>query len=198
MTIFDTYHTNLLPYDGEVNYYANILPTHMANHYFNALINNIAWQNDEVYMFGKHIITQRKVAWYANDGKSYAYANTTKMALPFTPLLLEIKAIAEKITQTKFNSCLLNLYHNGSQGMGWHSDNEKSILANSTIASFSFGADRRFTFKHKTSKQTINILLHHGSMLLMKNTTQAKWWHSLPKSKKINAPRINLTFRQMV
>lgn len=198
MNIFENHTPNLLPYDGEVNYYPNVFNQTEIENYFNKLLTTIDWQNDEVIIFGKHIITQRKVAWYANNGLSYTYSNTTKVALAFTNELVELKTIAEKFAKTTFNACLLNLYHNGNEGMGWHSDNEKTILPNSTIASFSFGAERKFAFKHKTSKQTVNIFLENGSLLLMSGSTQTHWLHSLPKSKKINTMRINLTFRQMI
>ncbi|MGC1927444.1 MAG: alpha-ketoglutarate-dependent dioxygenase AlkB [Candidatus Nitrosopolaris sp.] len=105
--------------------------------------------------------------------------------------------MVEKLTETKFNSCLLNLYHNGSEGIAWHSDDEKSLEKNSTIASLSLGAERKFSFKHKQTKQTISLVLEHGSLLIMEDATQTYWLHSLPKSKKITGPRINLTFRTM-
>jgi len=92
----------------------------------------------------------------------------------------------------------LNLYHDGNVGMGWHSDDEKSIEGNSAIASVSFGAERRFSFKHKQTKETISVLLENGSLLLMQDATQKNWLHGLPKSTKIILPRIDLTFRTMV
>jgi alkylated DNA repair dioxygenase AlkB len=91
-------------------------------------------------------------------------------------------------------SNLLNK-HNGNEGMGWHSDDEKSMGKNNTIASLSFGAERKFSFKHKQTKQIVSLVLEHGSLLIMKNATQTNWLHSLPKSKNITQPRINLTFR---
>ena len=127
----------------------------------------------------------------------YIYSNTEKKALPWTSELTKLKHVAENLSNTKFNSCLLNLYHDGNEGMGWHSDDEKSIEEHSTISSVSFGADRKFSFKHKQSKEIISILLEHGSLLLMKGQTQKNWLHSLPKSKNITLPRINLTFRRM-
>ncbi len=198
MNLFENHNLNLLPYDGEVNYYPNVFTQTEIENYFNKLLTTMQWQNDEVIIFGKHIITQRKVAWYAANCISYTYSNTTKLALPFTKELTNLKLIAEKFAKTTFNACLLNLYHNGNEGMGWHSDNEKTILPNSTIASFSFGAERKFAFKHKLSKQNVNIVLQTGSLLLMSGSTQSHWLHSLPKTKKVNSIRINLTFRQMV
>ena len=90
------------------------------------------------------------------------------------------------------------MYHDGDVGMGLHSDDEKSIEGNSAIASVSFGAERRFSFKHKQTKETISVLLENGSLLLMEDATQKNWLHGLPKSTKISLPRINLTFRTMV
>jgi alkylated DNA repair dioxygenase AlkB len=174
------------------------LPFDQANEYFDSLLQNIPWKNDEVVIFGKHIVTKRKTAWYGDSNYVYIYSNTIKQALPWTREVVNLKQIVENLSNTKFNSCLLNLYHNGNEGMGWHSDDEKSIEDNSTIASVSLGAERKFSFKHKQSNKTISLLLEHGSLLLMKDATQKNWLHSLPKSSKITLPRINLTFRRMV
>jgi alkylated DNA repair dioxygenase AlkB len=125
----------------------------------------------------------------------YTYSNSTKQALPWTNELSYLKQIVEKYAGIKFNSCLLNLYHNGNEGMGWHSDDEGSLGKNNTIASLSFGAERKFSFKHKRTKQIVSLVLEHGSLLVMKGTTQSNWLHSLPKSKNRTQPRINLTFR---
>jgi alkylated DNA repair dioxygenase AlkB len=159
---------------------------------------NILWENDEVIIFGKHIVTKRKVAWYGDSDCSYTYSNTTKQALAWTKELSYLKQIVEELAETKFNSCLLNLYHNGNEGMGWHSDDEKSLGKNNTIASLSFGAERNFSFKQKHTKQIVSLALEHGSLLIMKDATQTNWLHSLPKSKSVTQPRINLTFRTIV
>lgn len=189
---------NLLPFNGTVNYYGKIFSQEKANYYYNILLNNIEWRNDEALIFGKHIITARKVAWYADTNFPYSYSNTTKQALTWTKELLELKALSEKLTNEKYNSCLLNLYHNGNEGMAYHSDDEKALARNGVIASLSFGAERKFLLKHKTNKHTISILLEHGSLLVMKDETQTNWLHRLPTTTKIITPRINLTFRQMV
>jgi len=93
---------------------------------------------------------------------------------------------------------LANLYHDGSEGMAWHSDGEKDLKKDGAIASLSFGAERKFAFKHKQSKETVSMVLEHGSLLVMKDTTQTNWLHRLPPTKRINKPRINLTFRTIV
>lgn len=189
---------NLLPYDGNVMYYGKIITQQQAQHYLSILLNTIEWKNDEAIIFGKRIITKRKAAWYANDNYAYTYSNTTKYALPWTKELIELKTITEKITATTYNSCLLNLYHNGDEGMAYHSDDETSLVKHKGIASLSFGAERKFLFKHKTTKQTIDIFLENGSLLLMKDETQTNWLHRLPPTKKVTKPRVNLTFRTMV
>jgi alkylated DNA repair dioxygenase AlkB len=187
--------TNILNQDGNVNYYGRILPSEEANQYFDLLMQNTKWEKDKVIIFGKHITTKRKVAWYGDSEYLYAYSNTAKRALAWTKELSELKQIVEEYAEIKFNSCLLNLYHNGNEGMGWHSDDEKPLGKNNTIASLSFGAERKFSFKHKQTKQTVSLVLEHGSLLIMKDATQTNWLHSLPKSKNIIQPRINLTFR---
>ena len=199
MTIFDKNGvSNILDNDGLVNYYGKILAYQEANQYLDLLMQNILWKNDEVILFGKHIVTKRKTAWYGDSDYLYTYSNITKQALPWTKELSDLKQMVEEFAGVKFNSCLLNLYHNGNEGMGWHSDDEKSLGKDNTIASLSFGAERKFLLKHKQTKQIISLVLEHGSLLIMKDATQRNWLHSLPKSKNIVQPRINLTFRTIV
>ena len=186
---------NLLPQDGTVHYYGKIFSPIVAKQYYENLLSNIEWKNDEAFILGKHIITKRKVAWYADESFDYTYSNTTKKALPWTNDLLALKSIVETKTGEMFNSCLLNLYHNGTEGMAWHSDGEKDLKKNGTIASLSFGAERKFAFKHKQTKQKVSMLLENGSLLIMKDTTQTHWLHRLPPTTLIATPRINLTFR---
>lgn len=190
--------TNLLPCDGMVNYFGSIFSQPESDRLFNALLREVAWKNDELVMFGKAIVTARKVAWYGDSTFDYTYSGTTKRALIWSNELLRIKATVENLTGHAFNSCLLNLYHDGSEGMGWHSDDESSLAKDSAIASVSLGAERAFRFKHKTSGQVFSTLLEHGSLLVMKGSTQRHWLHCIPKTKKIHAPRINLTFRTML
>ncbi len=186
---------NILNKYGTINYYGKILSSEVSNQYFDSLMQNIQWEKDEVIIFGKHITTKRNVAWYGDSEYLYTYSNTTKRALTWTKELSELKQIVEEHTETRFNSCLLNLYHDGNEGMGWHSDDEKPLGKNNTIASLSFGAERKFSFKNKQTKQTVSFVLEHGSLLIMKDATQTNWLHSLPKSKNITQARINLTFR---
>lgn len=189
---------NWLPKDGTVNYYGKLFNQQQADDYLETLLNTIEWQNDEAVIFGKKIITKRKVAWYGDKPFEYTYSNTSKYALPWTEELLTLKTAIEKETGETFNSCLLNLYHNGSEGMAWHSDGETDLKKNGAIGSLTFGAERKFVFKHKQTKEKVEMILEHGSLLVMKDTTQTHWWHRLPPAKKVIAPRVNLTFRAIV
>lgn len=198
MNLFNDKFVNVLNKDGEANYYGKVMTTSEANTYYNLLLKNINWKNDEALYHGRHIVTKRKVAWYGDQGFLYTYSNTTKQALPWTNELIDLKRKTELITNSQFNSCLLNLYHDGNEGMTWHSDDEKSLGKNTVIASLSFGAERKFSFKHRRTRQTISLLLENGSLLVMRGNTQSNWLHSLPLSSKINHPRINLTFRTII
>lgn len=189
---------NLLHKDGVVNYYGWLMSLQDADSYLNNLLKHVAWKNDQAIIFGKRIVTRRKVAWYGDKPFEYTYSKINKLALPWTETLLELKASVEQRTGETFNSCLLNLYHNGNEGMTWHSDDEKELKRNAAIASLSFGAERKFSFKHKRTKETFSLILQHGSLLVMKGMTQAHWLHCLPTTKKINEPRINLTFRTII
>jgi len=186
---------NILPFDGTVEYHGRIIKAEEANGYLNQLLEEVSWQNDEANMFGKHIITKRKVAWYGDANYQYSYSNSTKTALPWNNLLRVLKEKVEQVADIKFNSCLLNLYHSGEEGMAWHSDAEKALGNDPIIASLSFGAERKFSFKHKETKQTCSVILEHGSLLLMKEGSQLNWLHRLPPTKKVKTPRVNLTFR---
>lgn len=188
---------NLLKHDGVAVYHGVVFPSETSDAYFGSLLSEIEWKHDEAIMFGRHIITARKVAWYANQAFSYTYSRKTRHALPWSPALRELKQIVEDRTGYTFNSCLCNLYHNGNEGVTWHSDDEKSLKKHAAIASLSFGAERVFQFKHKKSGDIVSIVLEHGSLLIMSGATQTNWKHRLPISKKILEPRINLTFRTM-
>lgn len=189
---------NVLPEDGEVYYFGKLVPHTNAKHYFDQLLNKVSWAPDQLMIFGKLITTKRKVAWYGDQPFDYTYSSTTKRALPWTKELQELKEIIEQKTGETFNSCLLNLYHDGQEAMGWHSDAEKELKKNGAIGSLSFGAERKFSFKHKTTKETVSLNLENGSLLLMKGITQTKWSHKLPPTKRVHTPRINLTFRTII
>lgn len=192
--IIDKY-KNWLPYEGKVNYYGRIFSPEEADFYLDKLLETIDWRNDEAVIFGKRIITRRKVAWYGEEPYEYTYSNTTKHALPWTRELLDLKARIEMETGEAFNSCLLNLYHDGDEGMAWHSDGEADLKKDGAIGSLSFGAERKFAFKHKKTKEKVDLVLQHGSLLVMKDTTQTHWLHRLPPTRRVTAPRVNLTFR---
>jgi alkylated DNA repair dioxygenase AlkB len=199
MDLFNTDTTrNLLPCDGEVTYYGHIMDRQVADYYMELMMNAIEWRNDEAVIYGKHIITRRKVAWYADKQYDYTYSNITRKALLWTPGLLQLKQLVEQKSGHIFNSCLLNLYHTGDEGMAWHSDDEKALGKNTVIASVSLGAERMFWFRHKATKEKVGMLLQHGSLLVMAGTTQSHWQHRLPPTKKISQPRVNLTFRTMI
>jgi len=187
---------NWLPYDGLVNYYGIVID--QADDWYNQLWHQVDWKPDEAMLFGKHIFTKRKVAWYGDQPFEYQYSGIQKIALTWTTELLKLKELVEEISGESFNSCLLNLYHDGSEGMAWHSDAEKDLQKDAAIASVTFGATRKFSFKHKTDKTKVDILLEHGSLLLMKGKTQTNWLHRLPPTKVNHGPRINLTFRTIL
>ena len=189
---------NLLPCDGQLILHNSILDTATSLVYFEMLLESIPWRSDEVFIYGKKIVTKRKMAWFALDDLNYTYSGITRSPEAFTKELIELKVIAESYCNDHFNACLLNLYHSGNEGMGWHSDNESSIVKGSTIASISLGEARPFQLRHKKSGDKVQVLLENGSLLLMLGSTQEHWQHSLPKTPKVKGPRINLTFRKMV
>lgn len=188
----------ILPGDGDCQYFGRIFSPEEALQLFRSLLRQIPWQQDEVMVYGKHYLTARQVAWFGEHQLSYTYSGTThSQPLPWNRDLVKIKKEVETRTRQKFNACLANLYEDGSQGMGWHQDNEEE-LSQSSIASVSLGAERRFDFRHKQTGNKLSVFLEQGSLLLMAGETQKHWQHQLPKSAKVTTPRVNLTFRSII
>ena len=188
----------ILPRDGIAEYYGPILAVPEADAFFSALMQEIDWQHDRVKLYGKEIVTRREVAWHGDRAFQYTYSQNTKTALPWTPSLSALKAEVEGISGQSYNCCLLNLYHSGEEGMAWHADDEKELQPEGAIASVSLGPERRFVFRHKSYKEKCEVRLAHGSLLVMRGTTQTHWEHSLPVMKRVLEPRINLTFRKII
>jgi alkylated DNA repair dioxygenase AlkB len=185
--------------DGDAIYYPGIFSKIQADSYFNILTNQLTWQQDSITLFGKTYLQPRLTALYANNSNPYSYSNIIMQPKPFSKSLLEIKEKVDTLSEVDFTSCLANLYRNGSDSNGWHADNEKELGDQPVIASVSFGAERYFHLKHRTKKTLKHkIKLEHGSLLLMKGTTQEHWLHQIPKTKKEIGQRINLTFRIIV
>ena len=148
-------------------------------------------------MFGRTVRVPRLVCWYGNRNAIYRYSGVEHIPHPWTKSLSELKTRIETFTQRTFNSVLGNLYRNGYDSMGWHSDDEKELGPNPFIASISLGSTRLFKVRHKSSKEQIKLLLPHGSLLTMSGPFQHHWQHSIPKTSAPIAPRINLTFRDI-
>ena len=189
---------NLLLKDGTVNYYGKVFSLEEAESFFDVLLSKINWKHDEAMIMGKLIQTKRKVAWYGSKIFEYKYSGIIKHAQLWSPELLILKEKVESLTGESYNSCLLNLYHDGSEGMAYHSDSEKDLKKNGAIACVSFGAERKFSFKHISTKEKVDIFLENGSLLVMKDETQSFWQHRIPPTTKVHSARISLTFRTIV
>lgn len=185
--------------DADIVYYPNFYDFVEANATFEKLLNEIPWQQDDIKVFGKVHAQPRLTALYGNDGKPYSYSNIKMQPHPWNFILQKIKFQVEEIVTEDFTTVLLNLYRNGADSNGWHADNEKELGTNPVIASLSFGAERYFHLQHNTEKSLkLKILLEHGSLLVMKGTTQHFWKHQIPKTAKPIGSRINLTFRKII
>ena len=182
--------------DAEIMYYPAFFDKEEADSIYAKLLNEIPWQQDEIRVFGKIHPQPRLTALFGNEGKPYSYSNIKMQPHPWNSLLQKIKTRIESVTDTSFTTVLLNLYRDGKDSNGWHADNEKELGTNPVIASVSFGAERTFQLKHNSDKdQKKSIVLEHGSLLIMKGTTQHFWKHQIPKTGKPLGPRINGTFR---
>ena len=182
--------------DADLEYYPDFFKSEIANDLFEKLKNEIPWQQDDIMVYGKTYAQPRLTALFGNEGKPYGYSNIIMQPHNWSPLMMFIKTEIEAVCNENFTTVLLNKYRDGRDSNGWHADNEKELGRNPIIASVSFGAERVFQMKHNTSKDLKqNIVLEHGSLLIMSGTTQHFWKHQIPKTAKPIGERINLTFR---
>jgi alkylated DNA repair dioxygenase AlkB len=191
--------TNLLPFQGEVYFYPDFFSLEEADLYFKLLQEELVWQQEPIWMFGKQVLQPRLTALYGDPKVSYGYSGISMQSLPFTKELETIKQRLQDYTQHEFTHVLCNYYRDGQDSMGWHRDNEPVLGQNPKIASLTFGASRSFQMRPYTEKEPkLKIELSHGSLLLMQGESQHHWEHQLPKTKKVIQPRINLTFRRLL
>jgi alkylated DNA repair dioxygenase AlkB len=190
---------NLLPGHGVAIYYERFFNAACSDVYLRQLQEEICWRQEPIKLFGREVLQPRLTALYGEPGKPYTYSGRTMHPLPWTQTLLEIKQQVEPVAGVIFSTALLNFYRDGSDSMGWHRDNERSLGPDPVIGSLSFGATRKFQFRdHKDKKNVHSIGLANGSFLLMKGETQKHWEHRLPKTTRPIGPRINITFRVIV
>jgi alkylated DNA repair dioxygenase AlkB len=182
--------------DADVRYFPSFFSSEEATTFFQILQNETEWQQDDIKLFGKTYQQPRLTSLYGTNSKPYSYSGITMFPKPFTSTIKQIQTKIETVCKAEFTTVLLNLYRDGNDSNGWHSDDEKELGTNPVIASVSFGVERVFHFRNKKEKNLrFNLNLQHGSLLLMQGATQHHWQHQLPKSKKTQTPRINLTFR---
>lgn len=184
--------------DGILQYAPSFIPSEEATDLLEKLIECIDWRQEEMKMFGKIVQFPRLTAWYGDPEATYRYSGTTFQPTPWIPALLSLREKIQQAVNHPFNSVLLNYYRDGQDSMGWHADNEKELGRNPVIASLNLGASRPFQLKHNTLGGKQEIILEHGSLLIMGGSLQHHWKHQIPKRKKIQDPRINLTFRQIL
>jgi len=182
--------------DAEVYFYAEFFTPAESDALFADLSASIAWEQRAITIMGKQIMQPRLIAWYGDEGTTYRYSGLTVHPNPWTPTLLTIRQRLQTVSSASFNSVLLNLYRDGNDSVGWHSDDEPELGTNPVIASLTLGAARAFQFRHRTNRDLrVNLELTHGSLLIMAGATQHHWHHQVPKTRKPLPPRINLTFR---
>jgi alkylated DNA repair dioxygenase AlkB len=189
---------NLLDYDGELYLMKGFYTSAIAQQLFDNLLHSLAWQEEQIFLYGRWIKVPRLMCWYADEGTSYKYSGVNHLPLPWSERLLAIKQNIESYYSCSFNSVLANLYRNGSDSVGCHADDEKELGKNPLIASLSLGEGRLLKFRHKKSKEVLDVTLSNGDLLLMAGEIQHHWRHELPKTKKKKTERINLTFRNII
>lgn len=186
---------DVLPFDGSARLHREFLDARSADRILRDLLTEIPWTTHDIVLFGKKMTEPRLSAWIADANVSYRYSGIERRPEPWTPTLSSLRDTCEAKLEAKFNSVLANHYRDGDDSMGWHADDERELGPEPVIASLSFGVERRFDFKHRTTGETHSVVLPHGSLLVMSGATQRNWVHRIARSKKVAAARINLTFR---
>lgn len=196
MTLFeDGEPRQLLPFDGEAWLYTDVFSLPDARSELAGLVDETPWESHNIVLFGREVPQPRLACWYGD--RAYTYSGLTLEPRALTPRLERLRAVAERLAGRSFNTVLLNLYRDGRDSMGWHADDERELGPEPVIASVSFGASRRFRLRHRESRETVEVALESGSVLVMRGLTQHRWVHDLPKSAKVTEPRVNLTFRHI-
>ena len=187
-----------LPFDGTATLFKDFLSADFAAQAFNQIKTENDWEQPEITIFGNTVLEPRLSTWHNELGEGYKYSGVMRRAQPFSEILSDIRNRCAEVTNATFNSVLVNFYRNGQDGLGWHSDNEACNGPEPTIASVSLGATRRFDMRHRKTGETIKIQLESGSLLVMAGKSQQYWVHQVAKTKRVNEPRINLTFRFVI
>jgi alkylated DNA repair dioxygenase AlkB len=173
------------------------LPTAEADRLLDTLMHEVPWEMHRIRMFGREVDSPRLSAWIGDADAVYRYSGTTFAPHPWTPALADLRDRACNTCDARFNSVLANLYRTGDDRMGWHSDDEPELGLQPVIASVSLGAARTFRFKARHGGEPVAVELPHGSLLRMAGDTQRLYRHEMPARRRINQPRINLTFRHI-
>ncbi|WDD98142.1 alpha-ketoglutarate-dependent dioxygenase AlkB family protein [Thalassomonas actiniarum] len=188
---------NITAPNADLQYFPAFIPMARSRLLYDELAQQLDWSQDSIVLYGKPVLIPRLQAWYGDDGLDYTYSGLTLAAKSWLPVLIQLKQMVEAKTGEQFNAVLANLYRDGNDTVGWHSDDEPELGENPVIASLSFGGERNFNLKHKISGEKLTVPLKSGSLLTMAGQTQRFWQHCLPRTKKAKLPRINLTFRQI-
>lgn len=185
----------IVDHDGRAELTHDFIDTASADGFMSELMDQTAWEQAELIVFGRKVTEPRMSVWYAEADMDYVYSGTARTAHRFTPVLTVLRDLVQLRTGASFNSALVNLYRNGDDRLGWHADNEECNGPEPTIASLSFGAERRFDLRHRGTGETRRVVLPHGSLLVMSGLLQQCWVHQVPVMRRVSSARINVTFR---
>lgn len=197
MTLFtDDEPKDILPFDGAARYIPSFIVADQADRHFSGLVDETPWEHRHIVLFGREVLQPRLACWYGDH--PYSYSGIRLEPRDWTDRLRVLRDRCSAESAVEFNSCLVNLYRDGRDSMGWHADDERELGREPVIASLSLGDTRVFRMRHRETKTLVEISLEHGSLLVMSGLMQQCWVHEIPKTKKSVGQRINLTFRTII
>lgn len=184
---------------ADLYYWSRWVAPELADRWFEQLVAETPWEQPTIRLYGKTFAVPRQVAWYGDPEARYRYSGLVHEPLPWTDLLAEIRDRVQLDTGSALNAVLLNLYRDGQDAMGWHSDDEPELGAEPVVVSLNLGATRRFDLRRKgVNRIEHSLSLEHGSLLVMSGSTQHHWQHQIARTRKVASPRLNLTFRRII
>lgn len=157
------------------------VPDHGA--LFERLLEIAPWQQRTRQMWDAEVLEPRLVA-----------AWRTGEALP--PEVAELVAPLSQRYGVDLDSCLINLYRDGSDAVAWHADTVRKTMTDPLVATVSLGARRSFLVRPASGGAVVRRYAPgEGDLIVMGGAMQHDWHHTVPRERSASGARMSITLR---